>query len=478
MAGILPDCAHVPRFGPSHLTLASYYVSDGAGSSLVGDGGSCAARPPACARARGRLRLRDGRAGAQGCLARQPADAQAQRAASPWPGLRRDRIGRARRGRCEAIVAPPPVRVAAARFALPGSGPMLEGGGELRRLRSCGPAVGVQDPRGRRLAADDRARRRLRLPGGGSGSRRIPLERYGLPALHDGERLLREGQREGRSRQLPRRRIEGWDLEAALDEDMASAACPECHILMVEGKQPNCPAELGAAVDTAAKLGATEISNSYGYPERLEDILRRRQAARRFDRDYEHPGVVIFASAGDTGYEDTYERLGSPAIDFPGLLAGRRRGRRHALYRDRSVPRGWREEVWDEPRSARAPAAAAASSSRSPPGRPTRLRRGPTTTWPAVAAVETGVSVRIDGQWNSRRHERRLAAGRRHRGTRELLCARARRASLLRAAELRVRRHRRVRRATRPAKMSPPSLYLCLVWRARLRRAPSGTGHT
>ena len=38
---------------------------------------------------------------------------------------------------------------------------------------------------------------------------------------------------------------EGWDVEAALDEDMASAACPHCHILMVEGKG-ELPAELGA----------------------------------------------------------------------------------------------------------------------------------------------------------------------------------------------------------------------------------------
>ena len=50
-------------------------------------------------------------------------------------------------------------------------------------------------------------------------------------------------------------------------------------------------ADLSAAVNEAVKLGATEISNSYGSGEETGE-----EAA------YNHPGVVITASAGDEGY--------------------------------------------------------------------------------------------------------------------------------------------------------------------------------
>ncbi len=44
---------------------------------------------------------------------------------------------------------------------------------------------------------------------------------------------------------------------------MVSATCPLCHILLVEANSSSF-ANLGAAVNTAARLGATAISNSYG----------------------------------------------------------------------------------------------------------------------------------------------------------------------------------------------------------------------
>ena len=49
--------------------------------------------------------------------------------------------------------------------------------------------------------------------------------------------------------------------------------------------------DLGASVDTAVNLGATEVSNSYGCagPEPDQTF---------FDHYYDHPGVAITASAG------------------------------------------------------------------------------------------------------------------------------------------------------------------------------------
>ena len=54
-----------------------------------------------------------------------------------------------------------------------------------------------------------------------------------------------------------------WSQEISLDLDMASAICPNCHILLVEASS-NSFANLSTAVDRAATMGATQISNSYG----------------------------------------------------------------------------------------------------------------------------------------------------------------------------------------------------------------------
>ena len=79
---------------------------------------------------------------------------------------------------------------------------------------------------------------------------------------------------------------------------MVSAICPKCHILLVEAKSSSL-ANLGAAVNEAAKLGATEISNSYGGSESSSDTS--------YDSTYyNHPGVAITASSGDGGYGVEY----------------------------------------------------------------------------------------------------------------------------------------------------------------------------
>lgn len=47
---------------------------------------------------------------------------------------------------------------------------------------------------------------------------------------------------------------------------MASAACPQCHILLIEADEPTV-ADLAAAVDTSVTLGATEVSSRKGSTE-------------------------------------------------------------------------------------------------------------------------------------------------------------------------------------------------------------------
>ena len=81
----------------------------------------------------------------------------------------------------------------------------------------------------------------------------------------------------------------GWAGEISLDLDMVSAVCPNCNILLVEANTASF-ADLGAAVNEAAALGATEISNSYGGAEQGGD-----------NPAYNHPGIAVTASAGDSG---------------------------------------------------------------------------------------------------------------------------------------------------------------------------------
>jgi len=90
----------------------------------------------------------------------------------------------------------------------------------------------------------------------------------------------------------------GWAQEISLDLDMVSAACPNCSILLVEATSSTFT-NLGAAVNQAAQLGATEISNSYGGGESSSDAS--------YDATYfNHPKVAITVSSGDSGYGVQY----------------------------------------------------------------------------------------------------------------------------------------------------------------------------
>jgi subtilase family serine protease len=81
-----------------------------------------------------------------------------------------------------------------------------------------------------------------------------------------------------------------WDEEISMDLDVVSAACPNCKILLVEANS-NSLDDLGAAVDTAAAMGVTSISNSYFGAEYSGETSE--------DHHYTHPGVAITVSSGD-----------------------------------------------------------------------------------------------------------------------------------------------------------------------------------
>ena len=85
----------------------------------------------------------------------------------------------------------------------------------------------------------------------------------------------------------------GWAEEISLDLDMVSAICPNCKIILVE-TDTNSFANLAAGVDTAARLGANAISNSYGGSEYSGEVSD--------ESHFNHPGIAITVSSGDNGF--------------------------------------------------------------------------------------------------------------------------------------------------------------------------------
>jgi subtilase family serine protease len=97
----------------------------------------------------------------------------------------------------------------------------------------------------------------------------------------------------------------GWALEIALDVEVAHAICPNCKILLVEASSSSL-SSLAASVVTAAKLGATEISNSYGGSEFSSEVT---------ETAYNQPGIAVTVASGDSGYGS----FGFPAAS-PGVI--------------------------------------------------------------------------------------------------------------------------------------------------------------
>jgi subtilase family serine protease len=117
----------------------------------------------------------------------------------------------------------------------------------------------------------------------------------------------------------------GWAEEISLDLDMVSAICPNCSILLVEATT-NSFANLAAAVDRAALMGAQAISNSYGGSE---------TGSSSTEVHYNHPGHAITASSGDSGFGVSFP-ASSPHVTAVGGTT---------LTRSTNA-RGWTESAW------------------------------------------------------------------------------------------------------------------------------------
>lgn len=121
--------------------------------------------------------------------------------------------------------------------------------------------------------------------------------RYGLPA--ETGTSFRKVNQAGKASPLPALDT-GWAEEIALDIEAVRGVCNKCHILLVEANSTS-DSDLAKAVDTAARMGATEISNSYGGPDAMGGQPTSGKATAAA---YNHPGIVITASTGDHGWYD------------------------------------------------------------------------------------------------------------------------------------------------------------------------------
>jgi subtilase family serine protease len=153
---------------------------------------------------------------------------------------------------------------------------------------------------------------------------------FGLPPCTKDSGCLTVANEHGGST-LPHRR-DGWSIETALDVDSVSAACPTCHILVIEAKDAH-RRHLGIGNATAARMGAVASSNSWKIPE-FEGMDQG-----RFARYFSAPGVAFTASSGDGGHTPLVT-IGYPS-GLPTVLSigG-------TLLRKDDSHRGWTESAW------------------------------------------------------------------------------------------------------------------------------------
>lgn len=151
-------------------------------------------------------------------------------------------------------------------------------------------------------------------------------KQYNLPACTTANGCFSKLNQSGAASPLPTADA-GWAEEESLDVDMVSAICPDCHIDLVEASSAN-DADLLAAVNTAAGLpGVVAISNSYGESEVSTETGE--------DSAFNHPGVAITASSGDSGYGVEWPAA-SPYVTAVGGTS----------LSKASNSRGWSETAW------------------------------------------------------------------------------------------------------------------------------------
>ncbi|MBO0690468.1 MAG: S53 family peptidase [Candidatus Dormibacteraeota bacterium] len=152
-------------------------------------------------------------------------------------------------------------------------------------------------------------------------------QHFGLPPCTSANGCFRKVNQTGGASPLPAA-DPSWAAEIALDVDMVSAACPGCHILLVEAGSSG-GTDLFTGLDAAVAAGARYVSLSWGGQEAADETA--------LERHLQHPGVAIVAGTGDDGYGPVY-----PASSQYVTAAG------GTTLQRASTTRGWSEQAWSE----------------------------------------------------------------------------------------------------------------------------------
>jgi subtilase family serine protease len=155
---------------------------------------------------------------------------------------------------------------------------------------------------------------------------------FGLPPCTTGNGCLRVVNQDGTPKISGNGVGIGWFVETALDVDSVSSSCRDCHILVVEANSSS-KKDLAIGNETAARLGAVAVSNSWKVPEFVHE------ATGPYGAYFDHPGVAFLASSGDGG-SGKGRTIGYPA-GLPTVVAVGGT----SLVKDDSA-RGWTETAW------------------------------------------------------------------------------------------------------------------------------------
>jgi len=288
-----------------------------------------------------------------------PATSVQQVCAAPKPGFRA----------CMALRLVTPAGTASPLVTQSGYGPSdLASAYNLPSTGGAGETIGIVDAMNQPNAASDLATYR---------------SNYGLPACTVASGCFRQVNQSGATSPLPAN-DSGWGEEIDLDIDMASAICPQCHIVLVEATSAS-DANLGTAVNTAVSLGANVVSNSYGGGESSSDPSTTSSY-------YNHPGVLITASAGDGGYGVEYPAAATTVLAVGGTSLSRS-----------STTRGWTETVWGSANNADGGTGSGCSAVETKPSwqHDTGCTKRTVADTSAVADPNTGVAVydSAEGGW-------------------------------------------------------------------------------
>ncbi len=158
---------------------------------------------------------------------------------------------------------------------------------------------------------------------------------YGLPACTVASGCLKIVNQNGATSPLPANAPSGddWTVEAALDLDMASAACPTCKLVLVLADDDQGDGLYVAQNAAAAIPGVVAITNSWGGPSDGTDAT--------LDSEYftHTQAINTFVASGDNGNTGSTPDYPSTSLHVIAV------GGTH-LVKSSSTSRGWTETAW------------------------------------------------------------------------------------------------------------------------------------